>query len=398
MKTLGTLIALAFCSTTLFVASRATSVVAAAQYSPDSQSVACSSDDMRLHYCEVDTRGGVQLVRQRSEATCTLGRTWGYDGRGIWVDRGCRADFQVGNVNWGGYGDNYVIYCASDDGGRQFCSTNTTGGVRLARQRSGSPCIFGQSWGYNYRGIWVDHGCRADFQLGDSAWNSSVPTQNISCSSDDMHQRYCNADTSRGVRLIRQRSEADCVYGSTWGYDDRGIWVDRGCRADFQIGGGDGDGDFDDQPYSVRVYCPSDDMHRHTCYIGPNGGVRLVKKRSEANCVEGSTWGQERHRWIWVDRGCRADFEVAVGGENRHRGENYDDRGNYGSSPSVTLNCSSDDMHRHYCKVDTRGGVRLVKQRSGSPCTEGRTWGYDNAGIWVDRGCRADFEVGAHTY
>jgi hypothetical protein len=25
---------------------------------------------------------------------------------------------------------------------------------------------------------------------------------------------------------------------------------------------------------------------------------------------------------------------------------------------------------------------------------EGRTWGFDRNGIWVDRGCRADFEVG----
>jgi hypothetical protein len=35
----------------------------------------------------------------------------------------------------------------------------------------------------------------------------------------------------------------------------------------------------------------------------------------------------------------------------------------------------------------------LVRQRSGSPCIEGRTWGRDRSGVWVDRGCRADFEV-----
>ncbi|MBK7600121.1 MAG: DUF3011 domain-containing protein [Acidobacteria bacterium] len=40
---------------------------------------------------------GVQLVRQRSDAACIQGRTWGFDRRRIWVDRGCRADFIVGN-------------------------------------------------------------------------------------------------------------------------------------------------------------------------------------------------------------------------------------------------------------------------------------------------------------
>ena len=55
------------------------------------------------------------------------------------------------------------------------------------------------------------------------------------------------------------------------------------------------------------------------------------------------------------------------------------------------VTCASDDMKRHTCRVDTSRGVRLVNHRSGSPCIQGQTWGFDNRGIWVDRGCRADF-------
>ena len=58
------------------------------------------------------------------------------------------------------------------------------------------------------------------------------------------------------------------------------------------------------------------------------------------------------------------------------------------------VTCASDDGRRHLCRVDTRRGVRMVNQRSGSPCIQGRTWGYDRRGIWVDRGCRADFVLG----
>ena len=57
----------------------------------------------------------------------------------------------------------------------------------------------------------------------------------ISCSSDDMHHHFCQADTRGGVRMVHQRSEAKCIFNRSWGYDDRGIWVDRGCRADFEV-------------------------------------------------------------------------------------------------------------------------------------------------------------------
>jgi hypothetical protein len=150
--------------------------------------ITCNSNDMRRHYCSVDTRDGVQLVRQRSDAACIEGRTWGYDRRGIWVDRGCRADFVLGRYGYGrsggyggygypDYGDNRgyssSLYCASDDMRRNYCSADTRGGVRILRQRSDASCIEGRTWGYDRNGIWVDRGCRADFGVnagGNRGW------------------------------------------------------------------------------------------------------------------------------------------------------------------------------------------------------------------------------------
>jgi Protein of unknown function (DUF3011) len=205
------------------------------------QLITCSSDNMRRNYCAADVRGGVQLIRQRSDAACIFNRTWGFiNGRGIWVDRGCRADFQVTGFGWGGWDSGYNIYCSSDNGRRNVCPTDTRGGVQLVRQISGSPCDFGRSWGYDRRGVWVDRGCRADFRIGSGGggggWQPGPGTQVVNCSSEDMRRRYCPVNTKGGVRLVRQRSDANCQYGSTWGYDHRGIWVDRGCRADFEIG------------------------------------------------------------------------------------------------------------------------------------------------------------------
>jgi Protein of unknown function (DUF3011) len=117
----------------------------------------------------------------------------------------------------------------------------------MVNQRSGSPCVQGQTWGFNRDGIWVDRGCRADFWLG-GGYHGGGPGhpgggpgypgggQQITCSSNDGKRNYCGADTSGGVRMIKQRSGSPCIANQTWGYNRNQIWVDRGCRADFQLG------------------------------------------------------------------------------------------------------------------------------------------------------------------
>ena len=134
------------------------------------------------------------------------------------------------------------------------------------------------------------------------------------------------------------------------------------------------------------VKCNSDDGRRHYCDIDTSRGVRLSRQISGTACIEGSTWGYDR-RGVWVDRGCRATF-VARAGQDDYRGN---DRRAYNQE---LVRCNSDDERRHYCSIDTRGGVRLVNQLSGTPCTEGETWGFDDRGVWVDHGCRADFSSG----
>src|SRR5271170_3099706 len=59
----------------------------------------CSSDDGDYHYCRADTQNQVQLVRQISGSRCQQGYSWGFDPRGIWVDRCCRAQFSYGHAN-----------------------------------------------------------------------------------------------------------------------------------------------------------------------------------------------------------------------------------------------------------------------------------------------------------
>jgi hypothetical protein len=77
----------------------------------------CASNDGRYKYCRVDTQNYVRLVRQNSNKPCSYGRTWGYDYRGIWVDRGCRATFEYGRKQSGGGGNTGAAVAAGILGG-----------------------------------------------------------------------------------------------------------------------------------------------------------------------------------------------------------------------------------------------------------------------------------------
>jgi len=70
-----------------------------------------------------------------------------------------------------------------------------------------------------------------------------------------------------------------------------------------------------------------------------------------------------------------------------------DNRGGYNNADIQNIRCESINNQRQYCSADTRGGVRLLQQVSNAACVQGSSWGFDQSGVWVDRGCRADFEV-----
>lgn len=58
-----------------------------------------------------------------------------------------------------------------------------------------------------------------------------------------------------------------------------------------------------------------------------------------------------------------------------------------------SVKCESNNGRRNYCGNYDPDQVRFEKQISGSPCVQGRSWGVDGRGLWVDNGCRAYFRV-----
>lgn len=132
--------------------------------------------------------------------------------------------------------------CESGDGKRQYCRVDTRGGVSLLRQMSQARCVRGQTWDYDREGVWVDAGCRGEFQTGRGdgarAGKPDVAGQGqvVKCESGiGDHQRRCAVTIRHDASLQRQLSKEACVQGETWGWDRAGIWVDRGCRGVFRV-------------------------------------------------------------------------------------------------------------------------------------------------------------------
>lgn len=213
--------------------------------------------------------------------------------------------------------------------------------------------------------------------------------QVVRCESKDGRQRQCAVDTRGGVELTRQLSSSRCERGRSWGYDRGGIWVSQGCRAEFRIGGGYGGGGWSNS--GERIRCESDNGRTRSCPVPARGDVRLVRQLSNARCTEGYSWGRDRNA-VWVSRGCRAEFEVSGRGQGWGNGNGHGGGGWQGGQ-AQTFRCESDNGRSRHCRVDARRGIELVRQLSSASCVEGHSWGRDRDGVWVDRGCRAEFRA-----
>jgi hypothetical protein len=149
-------------------------------------------------------------------------------------------------------GDRRTIRCESEAERHAYCRTNTQGRVELRKRLSKAPCIQYETWGADRDGggIWVRNGCRAEFTVSENRWGRGDDDDRgrgrgrrrdrdgdvrVRCKSNDWAYNHCAVRDPRRVRMVRQVSDTRCVEGSNWGTDRRGIWVDDGCEAEFEV-------------------------------------------------------------------------------------------------------------------------------------------------------------------
>lgn len=288
-----------------------------------------------------------------------------------------------------------VVACDAKGNERVHCKADAARGVTVLRQRSKTECVRGRDWDSDAAGIWVDHGCRADFKLGANAGAAekagtpetkpeaasapkpapvTAPARRgvVVCESWQSRWAHCDADVTQTIRLARQRTnDAQCIRSQTWGVDATGIWVSGGCRAEFQVGEVASAG-----APARTIRCESNNGGHETCAVDTGRGVALTKQLSNLGCVKGKTWDYDEDG-VWVSRGCRAIFTIDV------------DPAQAGQA----LRCESNHGKETVCPLPVGARVRMQEQRSNTPCVEGKSWEVRNDGLHVSNGCRADFHV-----
>jgi hypothetical protein len=146
-----------------------------------------------------------------------------------------------------------------------------------------------------------------------------------------------------------------------------------------------------DQAFSAsitrtQVTCQSWNYQYATCDVSTNGGrivdIRVIHQIStpQGACNEGQSYGIRSDSSIWVDHGCRADFELTI--QSQSSGGEY-------------VSCASNNFQYTVCPTDIQDitDVRLVHQDSQSACIQGNSYGYKDNAVWVDHGCRGTFQV-----
>jgi hypothetical protein len=179
----------------------------------------------------------------------------------------------------------------------------------------------------------------------------TASARSVMCESVGNDQRFCPADTRGGVWLSVQYSKASCRQGSSWGYDNRGIWVSNGCRAQFDLG-----------DYRSSHSSSDESKAAAALAIGLIGAAAIASHHQRDDDDRGYVY------------------------------QPYDHHAAYGPSDHVT--CESRNNAYNFCRANLRhSGVDVERQLSSTTCRLGQNWGWSKDGIWVNGGCRAVFSV-----
>nr|MCU0257001.1 DUF3011 domain-containing protein [Vicinamibacterales bacterium] len=126
--------------------------------------------------------------------------------------------------------------------------------------------------------------------------------------------------------------------------------------------------------------CQSEGRQEAFCPAAIGGNVELVRKMSDADCIQGRSWNWTRNG-VTVWNGCRAEFAYSPrGGELPPDG------------PRMSrVTCQSEGGREAFCPAPIGGNVQVARQLSDRDCVYRRNWNWTENGVTVWDGCRAEF-------
>jgi hypothetical protein len=357
---------------------------------PSTRTIECGTTDRQRVQCDAGGKvAKVRLVRDLSFNRCSAAGGWGWTERIVWADNSCRGEFEVTYSTPAGSGATRRITCGTLTTGQVACRTEGHAtNVRLAREISRNRCRQGFNWGFSDSLIRAGNGCRAEFEVTYRDVATTVPapapapkpiTRTITCGSFTGKQSTCRTEgQATAVRVAKELSTDKCRKGFSWDNTATLIWAKNGCRAEFEVTYKEAPA----APTTRRITCGSFSGSQVTCKTeGYATGVRLARELSSNRCRKGTNWGNT-DSFIWANSGCRAEFEVTY-------------RADAEAKPGLRrITCATTTNAQVQCSTNGEvTDVRLVRELSTNQCRQGYNWGHTSTAIWVNRGCRAEFDV-----
>jgi hypothetical protein len=190
----------------------------------------CASPDHRYRECQLPVDGRARLVKQKSDAPCVEGRSWGQHGDRVWVNNGCRGMFEV--VRTGGGGTGEQVDCRSQNDRYQECALRKGYEARIVRDYTGR-CRKDSTWGTRTGVLWVTNGCQGRFQLVPTGGSSGSGSGNVNPGQQQRAESQCRNEASRQgieVRFVSPASFQGSYWAATVAGRLRGQNVQATCR------------------------------------------------------------------------------------------------------------------------------------------------------------------------
>jgi hypothetical protein len=367
--------------------------------------VRCESRSSGREQCPIERGAKVELTRHLSATPCRENSNWGVGQEFIWVSGGCRADFTVTRVAYfpPSQGNapvtaNQLRACRTEADrrlpGYSYDQIRVVGQSRqgdVARVRwmagdAGGICTVAAN------GRIVGFTTRDDDDMDNGIGTGTGATTRVTCESKSTERQECRIPRGARVRLARQISQNPCRRNDTFGVGDGYLWVDKGCRAEFEVveAGFERPGQPQVPPGGVggtpaTLICQSVGNTQRQCPIPQGATARLVRQITTVPCRLNVNYGSG-NGFLWVNQGCGGEFEVSSGGMSG---------GNVGAGTGLPdrVTCESKGGERTECRIRSGARVQLARQLSSTPCNRNSTWGAGVGVIWVTGGCRGEFEV-----
>lgn len=237
------------------------------------------------------------------------------------------------------------------------------------------------------RSIWI-----ASLALGGlllMAGGGTAHATMVTCESKNGQFQTCPANTSGGVHLVTQLSSQGCWQNDTWGYDSNKIWVNNGCRAQFEVG-------------PAKSSSSGNGGALAAAAVVGLAAAAVIANNDDHDHHHNNNNKNNRYDNDYDHYKNNRRYDYDYDDDRRYR--NYDDPNwdyrnsrygynGYGGNPRNTFICESHGSKTTYCSMPHRGHVEIYRQMSSSRCTFSRTWGVEGKQVWVSDGCRAEFAV-----